>query len=86
LAKTTIGDIVKIASVSQATVSRVINRNPEGVSQDTREKILKIIEENGYKPSLLARGLVTQKTKSIGLIIPDITNPFFPQIIRGTTK
>ena len=79
----TIQDIAKMANVSTTTVSRVINNKTEGVSEATREKILKIIHDTGYKPNSLARGLITKKTKTIGLIIPDITNPFFPELARG---
>jgi LacI family transcriptional regulator len=81
--KVTINDIAKSAHVSKATVSRVINNMPYGVGKETRERILKIVEELNYQPSMIARSLVTKKTKSIGLIIPDITNPFFPQLVRG---
>ncbi len=81
--KYTISDIAKMANVSKATVSRVINNKPEGVGKETRENILKIIEESGFQPSMVARGLVTKKTKSIGLIITDIDNSFYPQLVRG---
>jgi len=81
--KVTINDIAKMADVSKATVSRVINNKPEGVSSETRDRILKLVEEFKFQPSMIARGLVTKKTKTIGLIIPDITNPFFPQLVRG---
>lgn len=80
---TTISDIAKRANVSKATVSRVINNKSEGVGEETRQKILKIIKELNYQPSLIARGLVTKRINSIGLIIPDIANPFFPQLARG---
>jgi LacI family transcriptional regulator len=79
----TIVDIAKKSNVSIATVSRVINNKSEGVSEKTRKRILNVIDECGYKPNAMARGLVTKKTKTIGLIIPDITNPFFPEIARG---
>ncbi|TCL65899.1 LacI family transcriptional regulator [Hydrogenispora ethanolica] len=79
----TIKDIARLANVSKATVSRVINNKSEGVGEETKQKILRIIEELNYRPSLLARGLVTKRTHSLGLIIPDITNPFFPQLARG---
>lgn len=79
----TIVDIAKKSNVSIATVSRVINNKSEGVSVSTRKRILDVIDECGYKPNAMARGLVTKKTKTIGLIIPDITNPFFPEIARG---
>ncbi|HBE77049.1 MAG TPA: LacI family transcriptional regulator [Firmicutes bacterium] len=80
---TTISDIAKCANVSKATVSRVINNKSEGVGEETKQKILNIIKEMNYQPSLIARGLVTKRIQSIGLIIPDIANPFFPQLARG---
>lgn len=79
----TIKDIAKEAKVSIASVSRVINNKSEGVSEETRERILAIIEKYNYIPSSLARGLVTKKTNIIGLVLPDINNPFFPGIARG---
>jgi LacI family transcriptional regulator len=78
----TIKDIAKEANVSVTTVSRVLNNKPD-VGDDTRAKILKIIDEMNYNPNSVARGLVMQKTHTIGLIIPDISNPFFPQIVRA---
>jgi len=79
----TIKDIAKLANVSITTVSRVINNKTEGVSEETRERILQLVKEHEYQPNAIARGLVTKKTKTLGLIIPDITNPFFPDIARG---
>lgn len=79
----TIKDIAAIAGVSTTTVSKVLNRKDEDISQATREKVLKVIEKHNYVPNTIARSLVTKKTKTIGLIIPDITNPFFPEIARG---
>lgn len=79
----TIKDIAKEAKVSIASVSRVINNKSEGVSVETRKRILDIMEKHNYVPSNLARGLVTKKTNIIGLILPDINNPFFPGIVRG---
>lgn len=78
----TIKDIAKKGDVSVTTVSRVLNNKPD-VGDDTRTKILKIIDEMNYNPNSVARGLVTQKTHTIGLIIPDISNPFFPQVARA---
>lgn len=78
----TINDIAKAANVSKATVSYVINNKP-GVSEDTRQKILKIIEEMNYHPNAVARGLAGQKTEMIGMVIPDLTDMFFADIIRG---
>lgn len=81
--KVTIKDIAKMANVSIGTVSRIINNSDEGYSEETRERVLKIIEESGYVPNEVARGLITKRTKTLGLILPDITNPFFPDIARG---
>lgn len=81
--RVTIKDIARLANVSTTTVSRVINNKDEGVGSETRKKIQDIIKELNYKPSSLARGLVTKRTKSIGLVLPDITNPFFPDLARG---
>ena len=79
---TTIKDIAEETSVSYATVSRALN-NKYGVKPDTREKILAVAHARGYTPNAIARGLVRKQTHSIGLIIPDICNPFFPQVASG---
>lgn len=78
----TIKDIAREANVSVTTVSRVLNNKPD-VSSKTKKKIKKIIQNHDYKPSSLARGLVLQKSHTIGLIIPDISNPFFPGVAKG---
>lgn len=78
----TIKDIAKEAHVSYATVSRAFN-NTYGVKPETRGKILEIAQRLNYSPNGIARGLVLKQTKTIGLIIPDITNPFFPEVARA---
>jgi len=78
----TIKDIAEEADVSVTTVSRVLNDKPD-VSPNTRKNVLEKINELGYKPNSIARGLALQKTNTLGLIIPDISNPFFPDIARG---
>lgn len=78
----TIKTIAEKAGVSKATVSYVIN-NKAGVGEETREKVLKIIDDLNYKPNSVARGLAGQSTEMIGLIIPDITDMFYADIIRG---
>lgn len=78
-----ISDIAKMAGVSKGTVSRVINNSKDGMSEETRERILKIIEDVGYIPNRMAGSLSFSRTKTIGLIIPDIQNMFFPQMVRG---
>lgn len=78
----TIKDIAKSTNFSYATVSRALNNKP-GISKKTREIILAEAERMGYQPNGLARGLVMKHTNTIGLVIPDIVNPFFPEIARG---
>ena len=81
--KITIADIAAQAGVSKAAVSRVLNKRREGVGEQTRARIEAILQATGFSPSALARGLATGKSRSVGLIIPDITNPFYPLLVRG---
>lgn len=81
--KITIKDIAKEANVSTATVSKVLNKKDQRISSKTRNLVLKIAREKNYIPNSMARSLVTRKTNTIGLILPDITNPFFPELARG---
>ncbi|MEA1974297.1 MAG: LacI family DNA-binding transcriptional regulator [Bacillota bacterium] len=81
--KITIKDIAKEAKVSTATVSKVLNRKDHRISDQTRNLVLKIAKDKNYIPNSMARSLVTKKTNTIGLILPDITNPFFPELARG---
>ncbi len=78
----TLSDIAKAANVSLMTVSRAINGKP-GVSEDLRLSLMSLAEEMGYRPNQIARGLATSRTATIGLVVPDNTNPFFAQIARG---
>ena len=78
----TIKDVAKKTGVSTATVSRALN-NEYGVKPETREKVLAVARDFGYTPNAVARGLVKSQTESIGLIIPDISNPFYPEIVKG---
>lgn len=71
----TIYDIAKQSGVSRATVSRVIN-NSGYVKEETREKVLKAIKELNYTPSAIARSLSTNKTNTIGVVVPEINDPF----------
>lgn len=82
---TTINDIAKIAGVSKASVSRVINNEP-GVSVATRQKIKQIIQDLDYHPNQVARSLYTKKSKLVGIIIPNIENPFYSKVIAGMEK
>jgi len=80
--RVTLKDVAKLAGVSAKTVSRVVNDQGE-ISDATRDRVLVAIEELGYRPNRLARSLTTGTTQSVGLIIPDISEPFFPELILG---
>lgn len=80
--KPTIEDVAKKAGVSVATVSRVIN-NQGGVRKTTEERIVKAIKELNYVRNAVARSMVRKETKTIGVIIPDICNPFFSEVVAG---
>lgn len=78
-----IQDVAAKAAVSIATVSRVLNKSDHKVSVETRRKVLKAIKELDYRPNALARGLHMKKTMTIGVIIPDISNHYYAEIVRG---
>lgn len=77
-----ISDISQIAGVSKATVSRVINNSPK-VNPATKEKILQVIQKHNYQPSNVARSLSKNRTMTIGVILEDISNPFFMELAKG---
>src|SRR5919202_1102881 len=78
----TIDDVARTAGVSRQTVSRVLNAKGE-IAETTRARVQAVIAELGYRPNLLARSLITRTTHTIGLVVPDISQPFFPEIARG---
>jgi len=78
----TIKDIAKRANVSVATVSRVVNNGPK-VGKETRERIKKMMDEMGYRPNINARALVTNNNDTIGLVIPEVLDPFFAALAHG---
>lgn len=78
----TIYDVAREANVSMATVSRVVNGNPN-VKPTTRKKVLEVIDRLDYRPNALARGLASKKTTTVGVIIPDVSNMFFASLARG---
>jgi len=80
--RVTMSDVAREAGVSLMTVSRVVN-DKQDVSAATRQRILRVIEQLGYRPSGIARGLATQRTRTLGLVVPDIANPFFSDLARG---
>ena len=80
--KTTIRDVAAAAGVSYQTVSRVINRKPD-VAEETRVRVWQVVGELGYQPSAIARGLVSKRTYTLGLITADFSDYFFTQVIVG---
>ena len=80
--RVTIEDVAREARVSRQTVSRAINNKAE-ISSDTLNRVLEAVEKMGYRPSRMAQGLVTRRTYTVGLVVGDITNPFFPEVARG---
>ena len=78
----TIKDIARIAGVSTSTVSRALSNSPE-LSEQTRQRILEICRQEGYRVNALARSLICNKTNVIGLIVPEVTNPFYAELSLG---
>ncbi|MDQ4055329.1 MAG: LacI family transcriptional regulator [Actinomycetota bacterium] len=84
MATTTLRDVAEAAGVHPATASRALNPATRGlVNADTARRVIKVAESLGYRPNPIARGLKTAKSGTIGLVIPDLTNPLFPPIVRG---
>lgn len=81
--KYSIAQIAEICGVSKATVSRVINNNPRGVGEETKKRVNQVIEELNYRPNALARGVAVSRSHMIGVIVPDVSNFFYPKVIRG---
>lgn len=76
----TIKEIAELAGVSSATVSRILNNNGR-FSEETRERVMEIIRQHNYRINVVAKSLRTNQSKTIGVIVPDITNEFFSQIV-----
>lgn len=82
--KLTIQDIARLAGVSKATVSRVINQKPD-VDIDTRERVLRIMKEYGFVPNVTASGLAG-RSRMLGVLVPSLTWPLIPQIMQGVAE
>jgi LacI family transcriptional regulator len=82
MSNATIYDVAGAAGVSLATVSRVLN-NPEKVKEETRLRVLKVIKELGYRPNVIARGLASRKTTTVGVVISDITRASVSEMLGG---
>ena len=78
----TVRDVAEAAGVSTSTVSRALAQ-PQMVKPETRDRVRLIAESLGYTPNRAARGLITGRTGNLGLILPDLTNPFFPGVVKG---
>lgn len=81
----TIKEVAQHAGVSIATVSRILNDRP-GFKPATKQKVLEAIDELGYRPNALARGLVNKRTKTIGVIFPTVSSMFSAEILRGVEE
>ena len=83
----TIIDVAKVAGVSKATVARVLTGD-EGVSVKTvtRKRVLDAVKEVGYVPNRIAASMRSQRTFSVAISIPDISNPFYPEMVRGAQE
>src|ERR671916_2640626 len=77
-----IRDVARTAGVSTATVSHVVN-NTRFVSDETRARVLEAVERCGYYPNAHARSLASGRTNTLGLLISDISNPFFPELVKS---
>lgn len=81
----TISDIAAACNVSKATVSRVVNNKTEGVGEATRNRVKETIKQMNYRHNTIARSMATSKSPCVGLIIPDVSNLFYPIIIKGVS-
>ncbi len=82
--RVTLRDVADVAGVNPGTVSRALNPESRSlVSAETARRVLAVAEQLGYRPNPLARGLKTNRSYTIGVLIPDLTNPLFPPIVRG---
>lgn len=82
--RVTLTDVAQVAGVHPGTVSRALNDETESqVSQSTVRRIRKVAKDLGYTPNTVARGLRTNRSMTIGVIVPDLTNPIFPPMVRG---
>lgn len=76
-------DIAAAAGVSVATVSKILNGQDAYISAATRQRVLDIVTQTGYVPNAIAKGLKQNRSKMLGFVLPDISNPFFPSVAKG---
>ena len=80
--RSTIYDVAALAGVSPRTVSRVVN-DEGGFGEGTRVRVLEAIEKVGYRPNMFARALITRRTGTVGLVVPQMVDPFFAELVDG---
>jgi LacI family transcriptional regulator len=83
--KPTIEDIARLAGVSRGTISRVLNHRPD-VDPETRARVLRVIEEHHYVPSMSAAGLAGKRSRLIGMLVPVFTWPFLADLVQGISE
>lgn len=81
--RVTRGDVAERAGVSSAVVSYVVNNGPRAVSDAARTRVLQAIDELGYRPDPLARALKTSRTMTLGMLVPDVANPYFAELAKA---
>lgn len=81
--KLTIKDIAERAGVSITTVSQILNNKGSRFSEETRSRVMRIVEETNYKPDFIAQSMITKRSRMIGMIVPDVTDFFFSKLIEG---
>lgn len=87
MAKITARDVAHRAGVSQPTVSLVLGGNPRArISAATRARVVRAAEELGYRPNIVARGLVLRRTFALGVLVPDLGNPVFTDLVSGVER
>ena len=85
--RVTAAEVARRAGVSQPTVSLILTRNPKArVAPETRERVLRIAAEIGYRPNRLAQALVARRSFAIGVIVPGFDNPFYARVLSGAEK
>ena len=80
--KLTLADVARLSNVSEITVSRIL-RNKGPISNDTREKVMAVVNSTGYVPNRIAGSLASANSNIIGVAIPSLTNIVFPEVLRG---
>ncbi|MEM1335003.1 MAG: LacI family DNA-binding transcriptional regulator, partial [Actinomycetota bacterium] len=81
----TLHDVAAVVGVSPRTVSRVV-RDEGGFSEETRQRVLEVVDELGYRPNVHARGLISGRSNTIAFVAPVLSDPFFPELAEGVQR